>query len=85
MSEVTPKISVIVPMYNVEKYLRLCIISILNQTFEDFELILRKKFWHIGRRTLREIIFCRSYALKILKYFYNDIVSVANALDKFRK
>ena len=39
-SEVTPKISVIVPMYNVEKYLKLCISSILNQTFKDFELIL---------------------------------------------
>jgi len=36
----TPTISVIVPMYNVEKYLKTCITSILNQTFADFELIL---------------------------------------------
>ena len=35
-----PEISVIVPVYNVEKYLRRCIDSILNQTFSDFELIL---------------------------------------------
>ena len=35
-----PKISVIVPMYNAEKYLKLCIDSILSQTFKDFELIL---------------------------------------------
>ena len=35
-----PKISVIVPVYNVEKYLRRCIDSILGQTFTDFELIL---------------------------------------------
>lgn len=35
-----PKISVIVPVYNVEKYLNKCVDSILNQTFEDFELIL---------------------------------------------
>ena len=35
-----PKISVIVPVYKVEKYLRRCIDSILNQTFNDFELIL---------------------------------------------
>lgn len=35
-----PKISIIVPVYNVEKYLRKCIDSILNQTFKDFELIL---------------------------------------------
>ena len=36
----TPKISVIIPMYNAEKYLRTCIESVLNQTFTDFELIL---------------------------------------------
>lgn len=32
--------SVIVPIYKVEKYVRQCIESILNQTFSDFELIL---------------------------------------------
>lgn len=35
-----PKISIIVPVYNVEEYLSNCIDSILNQTFKDFELIL---------------------------------------------
>ncbi|MBR3628081.1 MAG: glycosyltransferase family 2 protein [Elusimicrobia bacterium] len=34
-----PKISVIVPTYNVEKYLSQCLDSILNQTFKDFECI----------------------------------------------
>lgn len=33
-------ISVIVPIYKVEKYLCRCVDSILNQTFTDFELIL---------------------------------------------
>ena len=33
-------ISIIVPVYNVEKYLEKCIDSILNQTFKEFELIL---------------------------------------------
>ena len=32
-------ISIIVPVYNVEKYICKCIDSILNQTFTDFELI----------------------------------------------
>lgn len=36
----TPVISVIIPVYNVETYLSRCIDSILNQTFSDFELIL---------------------------------------------
>lgn len=35
-----PIISVIVPVFNVDKYLDQCIGSILNQTFTDFELIL---------------------------------------------
>lgn len=35
-----PKISIIIPVYNVEKYLPRCIDSILNQNFQDFELIM---------------------------------------------
>lgn len=35
-----PKVSVIVPVYKVEKYLPECIESVLAQTFTDFELIL---------------------------------------------
>ena len=35
-----PKISIITPVYNSEKYLEQCINSIINQTFKDIELIL---------------------------------------------
>ena len=35
-----PTISVIVPVYNTEKYLRRCIDSVLAQTYTDFELLL---------------------------------------------
>ena len=35
-----PEISIIVPIYNVEQYLKRCVDSILAQTFKDFELIL---------------------------------------------
>ncbi len=33
------KISVVVPVYNVEKYLEQCLNSIINQTFKDIEII----------------------------------------------
>lgn len=35
-----PVISVIVPVYNAEAYLRACVDSVLSQSFPDFELIL---------------------------------------------
>lgn len=34
------KISVIVPIYNVEQYLRMCLDSIINQTYRNLEIIL---------------------------------------------
>ena len=38
-SQPMPAVSVIVPMYNVEKYIAETLDSILNQTFQDFEVI----------------------------------------------
>ena len=35
-----PELSIIVPVYKVEKYLSRCVDSILNQSFSDFELML---------------------------------------------
>ncbi len=35
-----PKISVVVPIYGVEKFLKECVDSILNQTLDDIEIIL---------------------------------------------
>ena len=35
-----PKVSIVVPIYNVEKYLQECVDSILNQTLQDIEIIL---------------------------------------------
>jgi len=34
-----PKFSIIVPIYKVEKYIKQCMQSILNQTYKDFEVI----------------------------------------------
>ncbi len=36
----TPKLSIVIPVYNTEKYLHKCIDSVLAQTFTDYELIL---------------------------------------------
>ena len=34
------KVSIIIPVYNSEKYLKQCVDSILRQEFQDFEVIL---------------------------------------------
>lgn len=35
-----PKVSIIIPIYNVEKYLDKCVSSVINQTLQDIEIIL---------------------------------------------
>ncbi|MBP1571477.1 MAG: glycosyltransferase, partial [Oscillospiraceae bacterium] len=35
-----PTVSVIIPVYNAEKYLSQCVESVVNQTFKDIEIIL---------------------------------------------
>lgn len=40
MEQLKPVISVIVPVYNVEKYLEKCVQSVLAQTFKEIEILL---------------------------------------------
>ncbi len=39
MTTSEPKVSVIIPVYNVERYLRECLDSVINQTLRDIEII----------------------------------------------
>lgn len=49
-----PMFSVIVPIYNVQRFLPLCIKSLTNQTFEDFEIICVNDGSTDGSRALLE-------------------------------
>ena len=40
MNSANPAISIVLPTYNVERYIGYCIYSIMRQTFQDFELII---------------------------------------------
>ena len=61
-----PKISIIVPIYNASKYLNKCIDSLINQTFDDIEIILIND----GSIDDSEVII-KSYNDKRIRYFKN--------------
>ena len=58
----SPKISVIVPIYNDERNLYKCIDSLLNQTFKDYEII----FIDDGS-TDNSVSICNEYGLNVYK------------------
>ena len=45
------KVSVVIPMYNTEKYIRQCLISVLSQKFQDYEVIVVDDFSKDGSVT----------------------------------
>ena len=71
-----PKVSVIVPIYNVEEFLAECLESILSQTYQDFELILVD-----DSSTDNSLAIARKYAehpkITLYEFSENQGVSVA--------
>lgn len=61
-----PRLSVIVPFYNVEKYLADCLDSILSQGFRDFELLLVDDGSPDGSRAIAEQYVARDSRVRLL-------------------
>lgn len=74
--DMNPLISIIVPVYNAEKTLGRCVDSILNQTFQDWELLLID-----DGSTDRSGEFCDEYASKDqrIKVFHKKNGGVSSA------
>ncbi len=72
-----PKVSVIVPVYNVEKYLKRCINSLLNQTLQDIEII----FVDDGSTDSSKIIIEKYLNLhrEKIKYYYKENGGLSSA------
>ena len=56
------KVSIVVPVYNVEKYLEKCLDSLVHQTLEDIEIIIVNDGSTDGSPEI-----CRKYAKKYKK------------------
>lgn len=58
-----PEFSIIVPIYKVEKYLEICIDSIIGQSFCNFELILVDDGSPDTCGEIRELVNLKEYRL----------------------
>lgn len=61
------RFSILIPVYNVEKYLPLCIDSVLSQSFDDYEIILVN-----DGSTDNSSVICKEYASKDSRIKYYD-------------
>ena len=62
-----PKISIVVPMYNVEKYIGECLDSILNQSFSDYEIIVVDDGSIDGSAEIAEALLRKALPHRLLK------------------
>lgn len=77
MTEINiPKISVIIPAYNSEKYLERCIVSVMNQSFQDFECIVVNDGSQDNTKTILETL---SLKYAKLKNFHKENGGVSSA------
>src|SRR5574344_1294939 len=70
-----PKVSVLIPTYNQENYIQDCIKSVLNQNFQDFEIIVNDDF--SSDNTLLKIKEIKDERIKILQPKYNQGINAA--------
>ncbi len=79
MKDDLPLISIIIPAYNVEKYIKRCLDSVLNQTYYNFEVIIIDD----GSIDNTHII-CEEYANKDkrIKVFHQENAGLSSARNK---
>lgn len=67
-----PKVTVIIPVYNVEKYLRECLDSVINQTLKDIEIICVNDASPDNSSVILEEYARKDPRIKILTHKYNQ-------------
>jgi len=74
-----PKISVIIPVYNVENYLEKCLLSVMWQTFNDIEIICVNDGSTDNSRIILEKYQKRDSRIKIIDKENGGLSSARNA------
>lgn len=74
-----PKVSIIVPVYNVKPYLEKCITSILIQSYQDFELILVDDGSTDGCSKMCDIYAEQNNKIKVIHKINGGLSSARNA------
>ena len=69
-------VSIIVPIYNAEKYLRRCISSLINQTYDNIEIILVNDGSNDNSKKICELAATKDLRIKVIN-IKNQGVSVA--------
>jgi len=72
-----PKISIIVPVYNVEQYLSQCLDSLINQTLKDIEIICVNDSSHDGSLKVLEEYANKDNRIKIINHSENKGLGAA--------
>ena len=74
-----PRVSIIIPVYNAEKYLRECLDSVLNQTMRDIQVICVNDGSTDGSRTILQEYADRDHRIEIIDKPNGGQASARNA------
>lgn len=72
-----PKVSIIIPVFNAEKYLERCLKSVLDQKFTDFEVIIVNDGSQDSSISILSVYLQRDNRIKLINNAKNKGVSVA--------
>lgn len=73
-----PRVTVIIPTYNCKEYISEAVDSVLNQTFQDFEIIVADD----GSTDNTKEVLSRYISVNVIRYYYQNNSGVAAARNK---